>query len=296
MTLKWVGSIILTALLGAGPSAAQESIATVSDLTPEAQAGLGAERTLLITGAQLREGETVVTGQNGEVQVLFSDQTHLVIGRGSSLVIARYLMRADGTPQKFAINALSGTFRFITGKGEKSAYAINTPTGTMGVRGTEFDFTVDRYSGHTSVILFEGGVRLCGKRGDCVELSERCSVGEIDLNDGAGVLTKEADRRKAAKTEFPYVQSQASLMQDFRVGKPQQCASPVQVAEEKVIKPGKILAPPVDTPPEVVPPDDPVEEPVASTKNNKGGGNGGEGAEGPSETENPGKHLGHLKH
>ena len=69
------------------------------------------------------------------------------------------LVRADGTAGKFAVNALAGTFRFLTGNSEKSAYQIITPTGTLGVRGTKFDFTVDPRTGQTKVVLFEGQVK-----------------------------------------------------------------------------------------------------------------------------------------
>ena len=259
MGQPWIISLVTAAVLWVGCAQAQDRLATVADVKPQAVAGSGAEKVTLITGAQLREGETVVTGLNGEVQVIFSDQTHLVIGSGSSLIIERYLMRTDGTPQKFAINALAGTFRFITGNGEKSAYNIDTPTGTLGVRGTEFDFTVDRVTGHTNVILFEGGVKLCARSGGCVLLSERCSVGAMDQSDGAGLLTRESERRRIAGSEFPYLKSQFRLLREFRVLSPQQCAGPVKFAEEQPKKTSVVIeatsppALPLPAPPTALP-------------------------------------------
>ena len=40
----------------------------------------------------------------------------------------------DESAGRFAINALSGTFRFTTGRAPKDRYVIETPTGTIGVR------------------------------------------------------------------------------------------------------------------------------------------------------------------
>src|SRR5690606_42119301 len=83
-------------------------------------------------------GDRVVTGPSGQVQILFSDRTELVVGPRSALLIEDYLLRNDGSAGKFAINALSGTFRFVTGGAPKDSYVIKTPTGTIGVRGTAF--------------------------------------------------------------------------------------------------------------------------------------------------------------
>ena len=88
-------------------------------------------------GSDIFIGDQVVTDARGLVQIKFSDNTKLVVGPNSSLVIEDYLLREDGSGGKLAINALSGTFRFVTGGAAKDRYLIETPTGTIGVRGTE---------------------------------------------------------------------------------------------------------------------------------------------------------------
>lgn len=260
---------------------AADTLGQVAEVRPEATGGFGQARVSLLKGSELREGETVVTGLNGEVQVVFSDQTRLVIGRGSSLVIERYLMRNDGTPGKFAVNALAGTFRFITGKGDKNAYKIATPTGTIGIRGTEFDFTVERRTGRTSVVLFHGAVMLCPTAGECVTLSKRCGVAQLVSRREADLVTREAERLEVAGTAFPYVASQSRLLREFQVTRPAQCAAPIQVAQQPQDRRLVVLSPP--------PPAPPPEEPPATVKGNNGLGNGGEGPEGPTEQGNPGK-------
>jgi hypothetical protein len=282
---------LLVALLAANATAA-ESLGHVAEVRPEATAGLGQDRVLLVRGAELREGETVVTGLNGEVQVLFSDQTRLVIGRGSSLVIERYLLRSDGTPEKFAVNALAGTFRFITGKGDKNAYRIATPTGTIGIRGTEFDFTVEGSSGKTSVVLFHGGVVLCPTAGECVTMTKRCSVAQLVSKQKADLVKRESDRAEIAGTAFPYVSSQSRLLRDFRVTQPSQCMPAIRAAERQEER--RIAA--TDPPPPEVPPEEPEPTVEVKEKGNNGLGNGGEGSEGPTEQGNPGKNKNKNKH
>lgn len=291
MTRLGVFFVLLLVLLGAEARAA-ESLGQVAEVRPEATGGFGQARVTLLKGAELTEGETVVTGRNGEVQVLFSDQTRLVIGRGSSLVIERYLMRNDGTPEKFAINALAGTFRFITGNGDKNAYRIATPTGTIGIRGTEFDFTVEGRTGHTSVVLFHGAVVLCPTAGKCVTLSERCGVAQLVSRREADIVSREAERLKVAGTAFPYVGSQSRLLRDFRVTSPAQCITPVKETEREAPRRLAVSDPP---PPGVPIPETPPPPPPNKAKGNNGLGNGGEGDEGPTEQGNPGKGKGKQK-
>ena len=62
-------------------------------------------------------------------------------------------MKQDDSVGQFTINALSGTFRFITGKSAKDAYQIKTSMGMIGVRGTAFDF-VSKPDFGTTIVLF----------------------------------------------------------------------------------------------------------------------------------------------
>ena len=119
----------------------------------------------------------------GNVQIVFIDNTKLVVGPNSVLVIDRFLMRGGNRPQKFSVDALRGSFRFITGNGAKSAYDIQTANATIGIRGTAFDFSTGR---ETLLAVFEGGVRLCAG-GRCESIPEGCGVGRARGN-GVGEL------------------------------------------------------------------------------------------------------------
>ena len=71
-----------------------------------------------------------------------------MVGPNSTLVLDRFLMRGGNRPQKFSVDALRGTFRFISGNSAKNAYDIQTANATIGIRGTGFDFS----SGRTTVV------------------------------------------------------------------------------------------------------------------------------------------------
>jgi hypothetical protein len=183
----------------------------------------------LVVGSDVGIGDKIVTGPAGQVQLLFTDDTRLVVGPSSSLVVESYLLRGDKSVGQFALNALGGSFRFITGKSDHSAYAINTPTGTIGVRGTAFDFLVDPDKGilpgkkpGTTVTLFRGEVLLCNLEKVCVTLSHKCQVGAITLPESFKIGTIQA-ADDGFRSKFNYVDSQKPLLPDFRLDEARFC-------------------------------------------------------------------------
>jgi hypothetical protein len=195
--------------LGVKPAAAVETKSDTKTLT---------------VGADVFIGDRVVTGADGQVQIKFTDQTELVVGPNSALLIEDYLLRQDDSAGKFAINALSGTFRFTTGRAPKDRYIIKTPTGTIGVRGTSFDFNSS--SEETKVLLYHGQVILCNLDKTCVTLDDTCELGAYDL--GRSEILGHTDDFKGAaredlKASFRYAQSQAPLLGAFRVEEAKEC-------------------------------------------------------------------------
>jgi hypothetical protein len=209
----------------ASPGGSSSPAGTAVGVLPDAQGQLDGLSAELSTGDGVFMGQRVITGNKGQVQILFSDNTHLVVGPQASLVISTYLMRNDGNASKVVVDALSGTFRFMTGNSPKSAYQIKTPTGTLGVRGTAFDFTVDPVTGQTTVLLYHGGVQMCDKHG-CEELAESCAVGVIGKTATPDVVGSHDKRRPGLLKDFPYLESQQPLKAAFRVEQAGPCSLP----------------------------------------------------------------------
>ncbi|ODT13418.1 MAG: hypothetical protein ABS35_37910 [Kaistia sp. SCN 65-12] len=178
----------------------------------------------LVVGTDVFIGDRVVTDAKGLVQILFSDKTKLVVGPRSALVLEDYLLREDGSGGKFAINALSGTFRFVTGGAPKDRYLITTPTGTVGVRGTAFDLNV--HEDHYSLLLFHGAVVMCNKANKCITVDDFCDVGMADLAD-ARLLGNTEDFVGAERTSmrgmFPWAVSESDLLSPFWVTQAREC-------------------------------------------------------------------------
>ena len=210
-------STLLALAMSQAALAAGEGTAVGVD--PDAVARLSADRVLHV-GEDVSVGERIITGKSGQVQILFDDSTRLVVGPGSSLLIETYLMASSSTAQKIAIDALGGSFRFITGNSPKSAYSIDTPTASIAVRGTEFDLVVTPKT--TGVMLYEGALTLCNTAGECQELDSRCEVGLASRADALLYLRADPDRIPLS-LQFRYARFQTGLLRDFRVSGATNC-------------------------------------------------------------------------
>jgi len=229
--LRGFGLLVFLVCLFGGPAIAEtgQAVAVITD----AHATFAGTTRVLRAGSDLAIGETVTTDANGQVQVLFSDNTELVIGPNSSLVLEDYLLRNDGSVGKLAVNALNGTFRFITGDSAKDRYAIKTPTGTIGVRGTAFDFFI--FNGITYLIMYHGSTALCGVSGQCVEVSESCQIGTTDGASASvvGLSMNATDEERASlRAGFRYADNQSPLEESFRLAEVPAC---------QLAGPGKLL-------------------------------------------------------
>jgi len=92
-------------------------------------------------GDPLYEGDSIVTGANGEAHFNMEDGGYIGVRPNTRMRIVNY--KAEGGPDdQSVIGLLEGSFRSVTGwiarLGGKS-YMVRTPTATIGVRGTEHE-------------------------------------------------------------------------------------------------------------------------------------------------------------
>ncbi len=229
----------VAALVAPGLAAAQAPIATAVQVIPATRSELGGAQVTILTGAQLFEGQRIETDGAGEVQIIFADQTRMVIGPNSALIIEAYLMQNPTTLGQFTVNALGGSFRFITGNSDHDAYRINTPTGAITVRGTAFDFLVDWLTGAVQVFLFEGSVIMCPTVGACIVVDTECVAGTIVRTDLAAVIDGAVDLLDLVGG-FPMIIDQTGLLDPFQLGGVGRCEAEIRDAVRELTRPRPI--------------------------------------------------------
>ena len=90
---------------------------------------------------KVMEGDTIITGQGGEIQIRTDDHGFVAVRSNTKLRIDAYSAHSDAS-DKSVMSLLAGTIRSITGwigKTHPESYAIKTPSATIGVRGTDHE-------------------------------------------------------------------------------------------------------------------------------------------------------------
>ena len=108
----------------------------------------------LKTGDTIFQNQHIRTGRDSAAQLLFRDETSLTMGPNSALVLDKAVYDPEKHVGEITVRATSGAFRFISGSSPSTNYTINTPAGTVGIRGTWIEF-----------LLENGGIRLIVRHG-----------------------------------------------------------------------------------------------------------------------------------
>ena len=125
--------------------------------------------------------DTVKTGQ-GKTAIQFVDDTRVDVTAHSKLLIDEFVYDPNNKTGKLSIKASAGTIRYASGqiaKNSQQNVKIETPTATIGVRGTDFTMTIDEIGGSTIILLPS-----CDKNGYCFvgEISVESDAGQVILN------------------------------------------------------------------------------------------------------------------
>lgn len=100
---------------------------------------------VLAKGATLESGDLIETESNGRIQIRFNDGAYVSLQPQTQFRIDdyKYNNKSDGEEKGF-FSLFKGGLRTITGvigRINKSNYQLNTPTATIGIRGTSYTVT-----------------------------------------------------------------------------------------------------------------------------------------------------------
>jgi hypothetical protein len=125
---------------GAGAQSSGAAIGTVKTLTGAAVARHGdGTQVTLHKGDSIFEGDVLVTESGGAVGVVLADGTSLSLGEKGRLALNDYAYDAKSHSGDAHLSLESGSFALVSGQIAKTApdaFALKTPTMTVGIRGT----------------------------------------------------------------------------------------------------------------------------------------------------------------
>ena len=175
-SIKKIRLTILNLLLIGSVSA--DSIGSIVEQSGSAQLKRQQEE-IVVTAAYLPEIELndVAETANGKLKIQFLDNAQLDIKEHSEVLIDEIYYDPDPSLSKMSMKFTMGTARFASGSlglVNKANIDIQTPTATIGIRGTDFTTTIDEL-GRSLIML------LPDINGD--------PSGEITVTNEAGVIT-----------------------------------------------------------------------------------------------------------
>lgn len=121
-------------------------IGMVKTLAGQAIMEWSQQRQVVYVGMPVFEGARLVTYAASSVGITFKDETLVAIGPDTHLIIDQYLYAPSQGQVGFMTSLLRGTLNYVSGQIAKlrpESVSVRTPTGTIGVRGTQFVARVD---------------------------------------------------------------------------------------------------------------------------------------------------------
>ena len=178
-----------------------------------------------------------VETENGRLKIKFVDDTQISLTEHTLIEITEYVYDPNPSKSKMAMNFVSGTARFATGGlglVPKENIQIQTPTASIGIRGTDFTTTVDELGRSLVILLPDANCN------DKVKLEEGCRPsGSITVTNDGGTVTLEEAFQAVMVSTFEQSPTQPVTLVDldlnqidnmFIVSKPEEI---VQAEEEQ---------------------------------------------------------------
>ena len=144
----------------------------------------GADSRQLTVGSDIEYRERLITTTDGQAQILFLDQSSLLIGPNSTVVIDEFVYDPATNKGNIAATLTQGSFRYIGGKlSKQGAATLKTPVATLGIRGSDITVDYDAGSRAMNVMTTHGLVNL------------RTASDSVNLRGGFGVTVSGGDTR-----------------------------------------------------------------------------------------------------
>jgi hypothetical protein len=134
-----LGTLCLLAV--AGTAAAGETIGVVRTASGDATVTRGETTLPAAPGLKLQIGDTLGTGRDGTLGIFLRDDSSISIGPGSRLLLRSFLFSSLEGKFDLVVRITRGTMAYLSGLIGKLApekARFETPTATIGIRGTRF--------------------------------------------------------------------------------------------------------------------------------------------------------------
>ncbi|MBI5322345.1 FecR domain-containing protein [Bradyrhizobium sp.] len=178
----WELALLCTAGLAVAPAAADTpKVGQAEVIRNEVVNATQAQSVPINVGDNVMRDDVIRTSADANARFGLIDNTKLTLGPASTLKIDRAVLADQSRYKQITIRLTEGAFRFITGNSDKKSYRIETPSASIGVRGTILDIRISEKE--TLVSLQNGRANVCAG-GKCTQLLERGHTANITREGG----------------------------------------------------------------------------------------------------------------
>jgi hypothetical protein len=119
---------------------------------------------LLKTGDAVWQNDKIATNENETVHLVLTDGSEIMVGPSSEVAIEDVRATGKGTALRMVYGILHAVVKHVYS--EYEPFTVETPSGLMGVRGTEFLLEHYQDAGETNMHTLDGSVAMAKSRDD----------------------------------------------------------------------------------------------------------------------------------
>jgi hypothetical protein len=154
--------LLIIAILLMAATAFAEDVGTVASVRGVAGITRGGAGVPAEVGTVVQLGDELKTGSDGQLRVVFRDDSVIDLGESSTLVVDTQVFNPDAGRYTSLMRLVSGRARALVSQYYKTtgaSYHVETPTAVAGVRGTTFVVAYEG-DGDTEVVGVDGYVSM----------------------------------------------------------------------------------------------------------------------------------------
>lgn len=138
--------LAIALMVTTGVMADEAPVGFVKNVTGEASVTTNGQKKTAEPGTPIHTGSVLRTGARSSLGITFKDETVMSFGPDTELTIDEYLYAPAQGKLKLGSRLTRGTLNYVSGviaKLQPEAVSVATPSGTIGIRGTQFVVRVD---------------------------------------------------------------------------------------------------------------------------------------------------------
>lgn len=134
-------AVIAFLFLWGNAMANELAIGHIKNVSGDAFVTTGGKKTKADIGSPIHQGSVLETGKKSSMGVIFKDETVMSFGADTVFTVDEYSYAPAEKKLKFGSKLAKGSLNYVSGVIEKlkpDAVTVGTPSGVIGVRGTQF--------------------------------------------------------------------------------------------------------------------------------------------------------------